>query len=356
MLLLASGLNMLWILWKVYVVSTPSLHQFVYLDILQRNIFINLCFLLVLLALIYPCHKFRDSRLAQKNLPIVCVLIFVSTLIFDGYMAGSMSPATISGMMGVLAVGLVFFPRKIVYSMLGIGLFALGFITYQAYIGAMPYAPIFRSEAMLPIPFLHPFWLGSMLYFMTPIIICCYLIFDVTLYQWRAREKAFQELSRIDPLTHLLNRRSIHEHLLKYETPIQEALQPFCIILMDIDHFKNINDTYGHIVGDEVLTKVADVLKEHTRPEDLVGRFGGEEFIILTNTQDHDLAYQIAERCRKAIMQLELYSNQKAVHVTASFGIASWTPNTTIHQALHQADTAMYKAKSSGRNLVKFAV
>lgn len=354
MLIFAGSLNLLWVFWKTYIIFTPSIHQWVQLEIVQTLVWANLGFSIILFSLIYPCYKLRDSIFAQKTLPYICITLFISTLIFDGFYVGLVSPAAICAMICVVTVGLVLFSRIIVYNILFPSLLLVSYIMYQCLIGNLPYAPLFTIDD-LQQNYFNAFWLASMLYFMLPIAVCCFFLFDIILRQWRHREQKYQSLSQIDPLTHLLNRRSINEYLLKVENEPLEA-KPFYIILMDLDFFKTINDTYGHIKGDEVLFKIAEVLKVQTRPEDLVGRFGGEEFIILTATNDQEDAYQIAERCRNAIMQIKIYSDQKPIALTASFGIAHWQPHAgSIQEALHQADIAMYQAKDSGRNLVKFA-
>lgn len=351
-LLLAGGLNTLWLIWKTYIILSPDLHHYVNIEIVKNLIGLNILFVVALFTLIYPCYKLRASLTAQKVLPYICIGLFVFTLIFDGYYIGIMSPATVCGLVCVVSVGLIIFSRRLVYTFLFPSLAILSYLMYQSIVGHLPYAPIFQLGNLTKVYF-NPFWLGSMIYFMTPIITICFLLFDLMLQQWRTREQTYQALSQIDPLTRLLNRRSINEHIVEIE---QHPLATYCIILMDIDFFKNINDTYGHLKGDEVLSRVADELKAQTRPEDLVGRYGGEEFIILVKTSDKTFAYQVAERCRTAIMNIDLSSNHLPLTITASFGVAYWdTTSNTIQEALHQADVAMYQAKEAGRNLVKFA-
>lgn len=355
MLLLATGLNILWLVWKSFIIFTPALHIFVDLDLVKLMVWINSFFIMLLSVLIYPCYKLQHHPKAEALLPYFCVACFTLTLLYDGYMIGLMSPATLCGMISVIAVGLVLFSPRLIYSMLIPSIGVIIFLMYGAILGYFPYAPIFDLAAMQYQPYFNAFWLLSMLFFIAPIAISCFVIFDIILHQWREREKTFQRLSQIDPLTLLLNRRSINEYFLSIKTETQAAEHACCIILMDIDYFKKINDNYGHLKGDEVLTEIAQVLKIHTRAEDLVGRYGGEEFIIIINSSDKNLALQIAERCREAIMQLKIYAEGTLIPVTASFGIAYWQSSSHIEHALHQADVAMYQAKQAGRNLVIFS-
>lgn len=354
MLLLACGMNILWVVWKIYITLNSELHQFVNLPLLHTQIGINLFFLFVLILLIYPCYKLKASLKAQQYLPYLCISIFVFTLIYDGYYVGIMSPATTCGTICVVAVGLVLFSRKIIYIILIPSIIILIYLMVLSINNTIPYAPVFRLDVIGSEPYFNSFWLGSMLFFMTPIAVCSFFLFDIILCQWRNRELTYQTLSQIDPLTRLLNRRSINEYLLELEDSEKDCASCY-IILMDIDFFKTINDSYGHLKGDEVLVKVADTLKLYTRPEDLVGRYGGEEFIILSDTPDITSAQHIAERCRLAIMNLNLDSRGSRVKVTASFGISYWKKDAGIlRDALHKADVAMYQAKKSGRNQVVY--
>ena len=357
MLILAGGLNILWVIWKSYIILTPSLHQFVNLDLVKSMLGINCIFIFILLSLIYPCYRLQKNVKAEKILPYICVPIFVMTLIYDGYTIGIMSPATLCGMISVISVGLVLFNTKLIYGMVIPSVGIMMYLVYASTLGSLQYAPLFNLAAMNNQPYFNHFWLLSMLYFITPVAVSCFLVFDVILHQWRKREAMFQNLSQIDPLTHLLNRRSINEYLMPHQASDDFKPKPCCIVLMDIDHFKKINDEYGHLKGDEVLTKVAQVLKENTRTDDLVGRYGGEEFIMVINSDDHQLAKQIAERCRTSIMQIEFNTLQQPFHVTASFGISVWNPYAhPIEEILNQADLAMYAAKQAGRNQIKMAV
>ena len=161
---------------------------------------------------------------------------------------------------------------------------------------------------------------------------------------------------QIDPLTELGNRRALEDRLnADLERIKRNELQRLSFIMLDVDKFKNFNDAYGHLLGDEVLIMVAKILQTNIRKYDLAIRFGGEEFsIILPNTSIED-ATHIAQRCRMAIEMLEIKVNDKIIHVTASFGIACITTETDIESLISIADQALYKAKENGRNRIEFA-
>ena len=118
--------------------------------------------------------------------------------------------------------------------------------------------------------------------------------------------------------------------------------------MTDLDKFKRINDTFGHYAGDRVLMGYADLLKKHTRSEDIVARYGGEEFIVLLQQTDGKIAFSIAERIRKALSETDLLKNKYVV--TASFGISQFKSDENVETFINRADTALYRAKQSGRN------
>jgi diguanylate cyclase (GGDEF)-like protein/PAS domain S-box-containing protein len=167
----------------------------------------------------------------------------------------------------------------------------------------------------------------------------------------RANEK-LEYLAKTDPLTGLYNRRHFFNVA---EVELGEAARrqsPLCIILFDIDHFKAINDTAGHQVGDLVLQTLASRCKQPLRDRDLIARYGGEEFIILLPDSDSAQARQIGENLLSTISGEPVVANGKWVQITVSLGIASLDRNatTSIDQLVEQADQALYAAKQSGRN------
>ena len=160
-----------------------------------------------------------------------------------------------------------------------------------------------------------------------------------------------REVAQIDALTFLLNRRMIVKELQSEVMRAERYNSPLSISVLDIDHFKNINDTYGHLVGDEVLRQVAYILRDHTRHPDIVGRYGGEEFLILLPSSDSSAAVKQASRLCIQISETTSRVQEHAVSVTVSIGIAQFRKGVdTWDTLLNRADNAMYEAKRNGRN------
>lgn len=162
------------------------------------------------------------------------------------------------------------------------------------------------------------------------------------------------QAARTDELTGLNNLRAFKEQADTMFAYARRYDVPLCALLLDIDHFKRINDTYGHVVGDRVLQAVAQRLKSSLREADVCGRLGGEEFAVLLAGTDMPEALQIAEKLRAAVQAIVVPMNGDALHVTISVGVAKADMACLDTAALlAQADAAMYQAKSSGRNRVE---
>jgi diguanylate cyclase (GGDEF)-like protein len=159
------------------------------------------------------------------------------------------------------------------------------------------------------------------------------------------------EIKHIDPLTFMPNRRLIINALQSEVIRAQRYHTPLSISMLDVDHFKRINDTHGHAVGDEVLVEIGRHLRDHIRHPDTAGRYGGEEFLILLpNTSIKFAGEQAARLCRE-IRKLELTAEAGAFHVTVSVGIAELDlASDTWRKLLNRADKAMYAAKEQGRD------
>ncbi len=164
------------------------------------------------------------------------------------------------------------------------------------------------------------------------------------------------ELSVIDQLTGLYNRRYMNSQLQQYMHRAVMGGKPLSVMMLDIDHFKPINDTHGHQAGDEVLQELADRLRHNIRPMDVACRPGGEEFLVILPETPGELAFAAAERVRKAIAAgvFSVLSDTQHISVTVSAGVASLQgPNDTMAELIARADTALYQAKAAGRNCVQ---
>ena len=160
-----------------------------------------------------------------------------------------------------------------------------------------------------------------------------------------------QQLATVDPLTGLENRRSLMDFSEVQLKLAKRYKSFFSILLIDLDYFKKINDTYGHLIGDEILKNIAKILKESLRNVDHIGRLGGEEFIVILPNTTLKNAVLVAEKVRDAIANFVHNIEEQNIQTTVSIGIASYNPlDDDVNQIIERADQALYKAKSSGRN------
>lgn len=167
----------------------------------------------------------------------------------------------------------------------------------------------------------------------------------------RLREKV-EELATKDELTKVCNRRRLFEVLEREVELAKRQFAPFTILMIDIDNFKSINDTYGHLAGDKALKEVAQTMKQTLRKCDYLGRYGGEEFLVILSYPTLKNSCVCAERIRKKIENLTIESNNQMIKVTISTGSTIYCPEESLDATLARADKALYMAKESGKNKV----
>ena len=165
----------------------------------------------------------------------------------------------------------------------------------------------------------------------------------------RDKSKEYEKLASTDPLTGLYNRMKFIElYVSEYKVMLQRD-NSMLLVMVDLDHFKSINDTLGHNIGDRVLIRVAEVFMQELRSNDIVCRWGGEEFIILMPSTNIDDGYKVSNKIRETIANIE---DLELPPITASFGITRIIDDDTIEKSTNRADSAMYQAKKIGRNCV----
>jgi diguanylate cyclase (GGDEF)-like protein len=173
--------------------------------------------------------------------------------------------------------------------------------------------------------------------------------------QLAASTARIEQLATHDELTGALNRRALWALLEGYVTPPRSACGRLCLALIDLDHFKQVNDRFGHPVGDAVLKRFAEVARGVLREGDRFGRYGGEEFLVLLPNVEPEVAQRVVERIRQAVESVDWASLHPGLAVTASAGLAAWTEGETVDPLLARADAALYRAKAEGRNRVVLA-
>ncbi|WP_426153697.1 diguanylate cyclase [Pseudomonas sp. DC3000-4b1] len=221
----------------------------------------------------------------------------------------------------------------------------LKFETYQPITGSEPF--MYQNTTLFPLRSIN-----------NQVEHICLVIYDVTEVATNRRQlqmvnAQLQKLSSTDRLTGLYN-RGHWEEALKHEYARHSRYGNDCTLIMfDIDHFKQVNDTYGHPGGDRVIQRVADMVREHVRDSDICGRYGGEEFALLLPDTDKEGGQILAERLRASIEETVVEHDGKLIRFTISLGVADLQRPAADHQELiERADQALYTSKRSGRNRV----
>jgi len=166
------------------------------------------------------------------------------------------------------------------------------------------------------------------------------------------------EISTTDMMTGLKQRHFFLEKLRDYQSMHLANDTPLSLVMLDIDHFKEVNDSYGHLTGDHVIKEVARLLLENVRQTDTAARIGGEEFVLMLPNTDLEAAEILGERVRSAIEAARIDWDGQRVSVTISVGVAQFAPERDVspHSLIERSDEALYRSKQSGRNRVSIAV
>jgi diguanylate cyclase (GGDEF)-like protein len=186
-------------------------------------------------------------------------------------------------------------------------------------------------------------------------------LFTLALVSFYYRQASFSaemrmaRLATLDPLTGLLNRRRMVERGQEERARAERGGPVFSLVMADIDHFKKVNDTFGHDCGDDVLVEVARRLREGSRDQDIVARWGGEEFLMLLPDTAAVRAFHFTERLRSKLEGEPVFSRGRTISVNASFGVAEFSTGSSLSDVMRRADDALYEAKGQGRNRVVVA-
>lgn len=180
----------------------------------------------------------------------------------------------------------------------------------------------------------------------------------LAIYNNITREKEIEEASYIDELTQIYNRKKFNSYLDTFFKTRDTSTGTTALVMIDIDHFKDINDLYGHVIGDEMLINLSQFINKQTRKSDLFCRWGGEEFVLLLPNITYTEVQKLCEKLRQNIASMPCETIQKYIgvmnHITCSFGVTMLRENDTSASVTQRADKALYLAKAHGRNRVEF--
>lgn len=354
MLLMISQL-LSYMLWGWYSTTDPVYQQFVNAEVIWGVLGFCALGIVVGIGWLSTCLYHRHAGIAvQRTLMIGGMAIFLLVMLFAGWASGLFAMSLGAVLAGAPFIGMIMFPARAVLVTAGLGWFAIIAMAAATVWGVLPYAPIFQEHLISQSRDYAAFYFASQIYFVFPFLIMIIATSLLYLKQAGQREAQILHLSQTDPLTQLYNRRAAQDLLA--EKLGRADRRPVSLVILDLDFFKKINDRHGHLVGDRVLLAVAGVLRDSVRQNDLVARFGGEEFVLILDGMSCHSAKNVAERCRQQIAACQvLNDHDQLVELSASFGVAclmSEGRREAVEEILHQADHALYAAKAAGRNQV----
>ena len=348
--------KVIWISWKLFTIANPQFYPFVHLGTLNFHLKIEIIQLICSIILIGLIFLKRKSKKAQEFFPYFCLVLLTTSLVFDWYSAGLLATGTVINSMSFIYLLIVLFDREyIVFTLIySVGL-SIFFLNSGIVNSDLKFPPLFNLTQIGYPNFKNQFWLWSTIYFSVPPFMVGLFILSTILRQWSARENYVTQLSQKDGLTAVYNRRVLNDFLMELDRD-RSSNYPYAILLIDLDHFKSVNDTYGHLIGDRILIASAKLIQQNIRRTDILGRYGGEEFlIIIKETHPYEIR-RLAERCRLALADYpHIINAQKTIIVTCSIGVAFSHANYSALQVLNEADQALYQAKTRGRNQVSIA-
>jgi diguanylate cyclase (GGDEF)-like protein len=330
-----------------------SPNPYVDYTLLQSMTVIHLSLISSCIFLILAGRWLNQFDWAQVVLPYIYSAYYACTLLYLAHMTGIWSIAVGLVLAGAPLFGFILLTSRVVYVVLSLACVIMVYLSLMTAFGQLPYAPLF-TPLFFSDPAAKPFMLLCYTYFALPHFISMVAFSDLFLRHWRRREEMIHQISLTDSLTSLSNRRAITHYLQKKLELGHLDHKPVSVILVDLDHFKQINDNFGHLTGDEALRKASECMRDVVRKKDRVGRYGGEEFLVVLSDTALEEAVQIAERCRRNLEQTLLWSEHgDRIVMTASFGVyCSVKHDESMDDVIRQVDQYLYQAKDGGRNRV----
>lgn len=297
---------------------------------------------ILVVCLSYYLSRIRHKTELAKAIVFVHITVYLMSLAGLSFVLaanqGSIYPlaSTLQWMPIIYIVAFLFLTKRVaIISAIGI-YFLLILMLALSYTSLFPVSNTELRVLMINMALSHGLY-----------IFCMFGIIKLkrTFKESEVRASQLEVAANIDGLLGIANRRYLQTKLDEYVA----SEEPVSLLIIDIDHFKSINDTYGHVVGDDVLREVSTCMQGTLRPSDIIGRWGGEEFLVLAKNTLSSGASALAERIRFGV---ENHRFEQVNKVTVSIGVAEYTWNTTVSHVFTEADDALYEAKKLGRNRV----
>lgn len=341
--------------WSFFLLLLPHPNERINIDLVVAIAPIVILVIAGMALLTYIGIKLNRTHPQSSLYQHITHQYYGATLVLAGYFIGTLSLPVGILIIGSPLIGFIFFRQVYVIAGTITSMTLLVTLTYASALEYIPYAPL-MAQPKYTFYVADPLWLAGLYILIIPNIIIIIYLADQTLGHWRKRSLKTRAISLTDALTGTHSRRSILNLLELELARTFHRGPPLALILLDMDHFKHINDTWGHPTGDKVLQTAAAQLQEVIRSCDAIGRLGGEEFVIILPDTTLEGARALAERCRQQLEQYTMLSDDgKPLKMRASFGLTGNEHCLTLSSAdlIKAADEALYNAKKAGKNRVE---
>lgn len=342
-----------YVVWSLYALQHSQRDRLIQVDAVHSFMLVHAVVLGLGLLLLASGAWLRQQTPESRAFQHLTLHYYAISLVTASYAIGTVSFCAGIVLLGAPIFGFILMDRRAVWLASISALTLLAILSYAAAFGVIPYAPV----VVPPVDAVgRLFWMNSLFFFAAPFLLILPVLADQMLMWWREREARIRQMSRTDALTGLPNRRHILEQAEAAASRTARTGEVFTLAVLDLDHFKSVNDTWGHPVGDAVLRAAAYCLREHLRQGDLVGRFGGEEFLVLLPATPATTAVEVLERLRQALRRLVIDNGAGGqLGISASFGAAIHGMGDELQHSICRADEALYAAKTAGRDRVVLA-
>ncbi len=337
-----------------WFLHNPAQAPYFDIEVLRTYQLVVLGMLVVGILLLLMGASLRARAPSSRAYQLV-VVVFCSLLpLVAGHFFGLHVSGLLVGVLAMSVLSLVLLPGYVALTGIVTWLSVALVHAVLEQMGVIPHAPLL-AEAPFDQDGLHPSWMWGMGVFLGSMTVVVIGVVGFVVHKERKLARRLRRLAITDSLTGAFNRRYFVQALERELERLRRYGQPLGLVLMDLDHFKRVNDQYGHPVGDDVLVEVVRRLQSQLRRSDLLARFGGEEFTVLLPHLDLAQARAAAERLRLALLAEGLAVGGRSITLSASFGVAAAEGPTPLsaRELLRRVDQALYDAKASGRGCVR---